>query len=128
MYFIRLIKAPSQKNLILYSIFTLGLLYSHYYSLFVAAAQAILAVLFIFQERETERKTLFRYFLLSGLIIIVGYLPWIPFLIETTKISSSWIHISNDFLQMFFYEYFGNSNLLKPLYYYWYLFISSELV
>ena len=44
-WFIRLVKFPSRKNAISYAIFTLLLLYSHYYSLFVLAAQVLLLLL-----------------------------------------------------------------------------------
>jgi len=115
LFFIKLIKRPSRRNAILYSFFTLCLLYSHYYSLFVGMAQGALAILFILQEKGKERKSLFNYFLISAAIIIVGYLPWVPFFLQTSKITSTWIQVSHDFLQIYFYEYFGNSDLLNPL-------------
>lgn len=115
-WFIKLIKSPTKKNAILYSVFTLLLLYSHYYSLFVAAAQGILALLFIFQERGADRKKLFRFLMLGFLITVVGYMPWFSFFITMSQIKSFWItDIQPAFLQNFFYEYFGNADLLNPL-------------
>lgn len=115
-FFIRLIKSPSRKNTILFSLFTLLHLYSHYYSLFVVAAQAALALLFIFQEKGRDRKKLFNSFLLSGIIIGIGYAPWFSHLAATAKIKSFWIQpIAPDFLQNFFYGYFGDAEVLNPL-------------
>lgn len=114
-WFIRLVKKPSRKNLIWYAVFSLLLLYSHYFSLFIITAQGILALLFIFQEKGAARKTLLRNFLPAALIIAAGYLPWLSFLKTMTQIKSFWIQdISPAFLQRFFYDFFGNADLLNP--------------
>lgn len=114
-YFIKLIKFPDRKNALLYSIFSLGLLYSHYYSLFVIVAQGILALLFLFMENGPDRKRLFKNFLLGFIIIAIGYIPWLPFLSSMSQIESFWIDaISPAFMTSFFYDYFGNAELLKP--------------
>ena len=116
LYFIRLIKHPNRKNALFYTVYTLCLLYSHYYGIFVVVAQAILALIFTFQEKGSERKKLFNLFLLSGVAIAIGYTPWLPFLKSMSEIKSFWISDINDaFVSKFFYDYFGNSNLLKPL-------------
>ncbi|MGZ5190697.1 MAG: glycosyltransferase family 39 protein, partial [Flavisolibacter sp.] len=115
-YFIRLVKSPIRKNAILHSIFSLCLLYSHYYSLFVIFAQVLLAILFLYMEKPAQRRTLFRNLLLSFIIIGIGYIPWLPFLISMSEIKSFWIsEISPGFVSAYFFEYFGNSQLLKPL-------------
>jgi hypothetical protein len=115
-WFIRLVKEPSRKNVILYSLFSLLLLYSHYYSLFIMAAQGILALLFLFQEKGAARRILFRNFLFAALIIAIAYLPWLSFLKAMTAIKSFWIQdISPAFLQNFFFEFFGNADILEPL-------------
>ena len=115
-WFMKLVKFPSPKTAIGYSIFTLLLLYSHYYSLFVVAAQSILGLIFVSQETRPERKKLFKHFLLRVLIIVVGYAPWLSFLQAMTQIKSFWVRMfSTSFLKEFFYGYFGNNKLLQPL-------------
>ncbi len=115
-WFIKFLKDPSKRNIAWYSVFSLLLLYTHYYSLFVITAQSILALLFIFQERGPERKRLSRSFLLSLLIIIIGYLPWLSYFKANLALRTFWItDVSPAFLQNFFYDYFGNANLLNPL-------------
>jgi mannosyltransferase len=117
LYFIRLIKAPFRRNIILYAVFTLLLLYSHYYSLFAVASQGLLALLFIFlEEKGTGRARLFKAFLFSGIIIIIGYAPWVPFLLEMSNIKSFWIgNVSHDFMFTFFKNYFGDAETLMPI-------------
>lgn len=115
-WLIRLVKLPSRKNAVLYSVFTLLFLYSHYYSLFAVVAQGALALVFIFQEKGKERVILFRFFLLAGVIIAIGYIPWLSHLAAMSRIKSFWIQdIAPGFIQNFFYGYFGDAEILKPL-------------
>ncbi len=115
-WLIKLLRTPVKKNAIWYSVFTLFLLYTHYYSLFVIAAQAVLALLFILQEKGFERIKLIRYGILSAMIIVMGYIPWLSFLQATVAVKSFWITgISPAFIQNFFYDYFGNADILNPL-------------
>ncbi len=115
-YLIRLVKSPNRKYALLYALYTLCLLYSHYYSLFVVVAQGILALIFIFQEKGDDRKHMFKFFLMSGAVVAIGYAPWLPFLKAMTGIQSFWIsNVSDTFMRDFFYEYFGESNLLIPI-------------
>ena len=115
-WFIKLAKDPSKRNMAWYATFSLLLLYTHYYSLFIVASQVVLAVLFYFQEEESERKRLLRSLLISMLVIGIGYLPWLSYFKVTAALRSFWItDVSPAFLQNYFSEYFGNSNLLNPL-------------
>jgi mannosyltransferase len=117
LYFIKLIKSPVRRNVILYGVYTLLLLYSHYYSLFAVAAQGLLALLFIFlEEKRTEKIKLFKAFLLSSIIIFFGYAPLVPFLLKISNIKSFWIGpISPDFLLTYFKTYFGDAGTLIPI-------------
>ena len=115
-FFIRLVKSPSRKTALFHALFSLCLLYSHYYSLFVMVSQGVLALLFLWTENGPGKKRLFRNFFFSFIIIIIGYIPWLPFLFAMTEIKSFWISdIPADFIVTFFFDYFGNARLLKPL-------------
>jgi mannosyltransferase len=116
LFFIRLLKNKTIKNSILYAVFTLLLLFSHYYSLFVLASQIVLIILFFFLTETTKKKAFLLYFLLSGLIIAIGYFPWLPYLQAMANIRSFWIQsIADTPLSDFFFEYFGRASLLKHL-------------
>jgi hypothetical protein len=104
------------KNSLLYALFSLLLLYSHYYSLFILASQAVIIVLFFFLCAKGERKNFIKYFLISGFLIVVGYIPWLPHLWAMSQIHSFWIQpISSRFLLDFYFEYFGKASVLKLL-------------
>jgi hypothetical protein len=73
-------------------------------------------VLFFFLSERGERKKHIRYFLISGLVIILGYIPWLPHLWALSQIHSFWVQpISPGFLLDFYFEYFGRASVLKQL-------------
>lgn len=114
LFFIKLIKDLSYRNSILYAIFTLLLLYSHYYSLFVVASQIVMIILLFFTEEIPNRKKFALRFVVSGIIIGLGYLPWVPYMMEMSAIKSFWVKpVSPTFFVDFFFEYFGNAALVK---------------
>ena len=114
LHFFRLVKKGGRKNIWLYALSALGVMYSHYFGLFLVTGQYV-AVGILWLLLKPDRKPLFRTFLFSGIIIVVGYLPWLPFLKEMSQIKAFWIGpVDSDFVKKFFYAYFGNSELLNP--------------
>jgi hypothetical protein len=114
LFFFRLIKRAGGKNILFYALSALGVMYSHYYGLFLVAGQFFTAgILWILEKGD--RKQLFRNFLICAIIIIVGYLPWLSFLKEMAQIKSFWTGaVDTNFAENYFYGYFGNSGLLNP--------------
>ncbi len=119
LYLVRLLKTLSIKNSIWYALFTLLLMYSHYYGLFIIMSQLVLIGLLFFKESPGARKRYFSRFALSGLIMVIGYLPWVPSLLIATNIKTFWIEAySHSFLLEYFNDYFGRAdglNFLLPL-------------
>ncbi len=125
LYFIKLLKDLRRRNLFLYVLFSILMLYSHYFSLFIVTAQGLVAFLFLIGVKEGRKQFLIT-FAIAGVLLAVGYLPWVPFLLDTAKINSFWIGpIPPDFAISFFFEYFGDYQKLKPfqvvmiLYFFW---------
>lgn len=113
---IKLLKAASKKNTIWYGITTLLLLYTHYYGLFVFAAQIFLGLFYILQQPSGERKSLFKFFGLALISVCILYLPWTGFLNANIALKQFWItDVAPTFLQDYFFAYFGNASLLNPL-------------
>ncbi len=116
LYLLRLLKTLKVKHSIWYGIYTLLLLYCHYYAVFIISSQILVGLIFFFNEEKNNRLIFIKRFLLSGAIVVVGFSPWIPFLSSVTEVKSTWIPMpSQSFMVEYFNEYFGNSDLLKPL-------------
>jgi hypothetical protein len=115
-YLVRLIKTLSVSNSIWYAIVTALLLYTHYYSLMVAVAQVVIICIFLLAEEPAQRAVYVKRFLVSGAIIAICYAPWLPALRTVGGAQSFWItSVSHAFFQEYFFEYFRNADLLKPL-------------
>lgn len=114
LYLVKFIKNQSFKTGAYYSLFTLLLLYTHYYGLFVFVSQCVIGLIY-WAVISSEKTKFFTSMALAFLTIVIGFAPWIPFLLEMTKLKSFWITgISPAFAQDYFLEYFGNNNLLYP--------------
>jgi mannosyltransferase len=105
------------------------LIYTHFFGLFVIAAQNIyLASLFIITRKTTKRG--FRRWIILQAILFVLYLPWLGFLIRQALIIQGgeflgWLAQPSILLMASsFFEYSGYFNVAAPL---WVLFLSAAL-
>ena len=73
-YLIEVVNLPNYKNWILFTLFTIGSAYTHYYS---AIGSVILYLGFLIYILFKNRQLL-KGFICSALIAIVSYIPWIP--------------------------------------------------
>ena len=113
-FLIRLIKSLRTKDMWWYSLFALLTMYTHYFGIFLVGSQFLVALILLFSEEN--KKVYLKRFALSGVIIAVGYLPWVPFVLKMSEIKTFWIgEVSQDFVFSFANAYFGNSDLLKPV-------------
>jgi hypothetical protein len=114
LYFVRLIKGLDKKAMWLYALFTLLMLYSHYFGLFVIVAQYVIAFILMLVEKE-QKKLFIRRFIIAGVAIVIGYAPWMPILLDISKITSFWVPFpQQDFYVSYFNGYFGYSAFLTP--------------
>ncbi|MGV3541172.1 MAG: glycosyltransferase family 39 protein [Rufibacter sp.] len=110
-YLLKALKKPSITAGIAYALATILLLYSHYYSLFVVVAQAVI-VLFLYIIRKENQKYI-KCFGVAALVTIILYAPWIPTLLKIGSISSFWLEKpSASFFIDYYKEYFGYYSLI----------------
>ena len=135
-YGYRLTKENKVKSWILFGIFSLLSLYTHYYG--VMAAGLINVGLFIyFMKRKEIKKDYLPKFLITGIAQFVLYLPWIFNFIKQIKNVASGFWITFEFpgtlFEIFQFQYVGNLDSRVGLIfgytiflYAWYLFKKTK--
>lgn len=128
-FFLKLLERRSYPISAGYIVSSALLIYTHFFGLFVIAAQNIcLLSLFIITRKAT--KTGFRRWIILQAILFILYLPWLGFLIRQTLIVQGgeflgWLtQPSILLLASSFFEYSGYFNLAAPL---WVLSLSAVL-
>lgn len=104
------------KNWILFSLFSLAAAYTHYYSL--AASTVINIILFIYFLRKAIKEKKFILdlgkFIISAVVQIIAYIPWLIYLLLQMKQVSAgfWIEMSfpGSLIEMFLFQFTGNLN------------------
>ncbi len=82
-FFIRFLKNRSYKFLISYILFSVLLMYSHIYGLFIIISQNIYLIVLFFSSKELFRLNIKRWILTQFLLIIL-FIPWIKVFIAQT--------------------------------------------
>lgn len=118
-YFIQLYNDLKRSTAILYIITTALMLYSHYFSLLVVMCQLVLVVtLWLLEKDKAYKKRMLITFLISNVVVLALYIPWMPYLLKMGEIKSFWIQLPwEDFYYNFFNEYFGYAAFLNPFLY-----------
>ena len=114
-YFIRLIRWRRPRDRWLYTLFAAMTAYSHYYGIFIVASQFFLAAILMVTDRDW--LAYLKHFAISGVVIVLLYLPWVPQLMKMAAMKSFWNPpVRGDFFIDYFKGYFGNDNhLLIPV-------------
>lgn len=114
LFYIRAFKNCRIADFIAYLIFTVCLLYTHYYGLVILSAQVLTFFFLLTYKRDVK------FILLSsicGVIFVIAFIPWIPTIISDSKISTFWIKVPEPyFIAEYFYDYTGKDPLTTGLY------------
>jgi hypothetical protein len=112
-YLVRFIKEPNIRSSLYYGLSTLLMILSHFYGLFALLAQLIALFYASFHLKTISQKKFLIHSSVSGLIVILGFLPVIPILLMFNKATSTWMPMPNtNTFSTVFSDFFGNSNLL----------------
>lgn len=102
------------KNWILFAIFSLTSAYTHYYALMTAGIiNLFLMIVFIKKSvKEKEFNANLKAFIISGVIQIALYLPWVIYLaLQMKQVSAGfWVglHVPGIFIEIFTFQFVGN--------------------
>jgi len=112
LYFIRVTKDNSKLNLFLYLLFSLLLMYTHYFGFFLVATQLFVFLYYIIEDRDTRAK-LFKLALIAGGLMFVALLPLFQRILEHIHTSSYWMPSPSP---LFFIDYM-KAYVLSPFLY-----------
>ena len=90
LFFIKVLTKYSEKNFILYLLFTIALLYTHYFAFFLVATQVFVFIYFIIQEKE-KRQLLTKLAILTCITYILALLPLVEYIVNHEDKTSFWI-------------------------------------
>lgn len=105
LFFIRAYKNEKLIDFIGYVLATIGLLYTHYFALIVILTQGITFLFLLMYKRNLKFVI---HSILSGIIMVLAFSPWIPIIISDMGIGLSFLKRPTPFFfAQYFYYYIG---------------------
>ncbi len=105
LFLIRIVKNAKWQDYVLYFLTTVALLYTHYYGIIIFATQALIFPVIVYYRKNT-RFTITT--LLTGIAVAIAFIPWLPTVLQDSKIASFWIEKpSIFFVARYFFDYMG---------------------
>jgi uncharacterized membrane protein len=115
LFFLKCYKKPKLINYFFYCLFSIGLVYTHYFGPVVIITQAVIFLILVFTGKNNKRFIIFS--VISGLVILFAYLPWLPTILKDTEINAFWIEKPYPLMfGMFFYRYLGKDPFLALIF------------
>lgn len=113
---IKYIKNPTKNNALFFGVFSALMIHSHFFGLFTFASQIIILFLFFIFSEKQNKKAFIINSLISGLTVLLLFLPIVKIFINVTKVKEFWIPAPTaDSYTLIFKEFFGNSEMLLTL-------------
>jgi uncharacterized membrane protein len=107
LFFIRCYKKVNLTDYFFYCISSIVLLYTHYYAIVVLVSQLIIFLVLVVFLKRGEKKFIILS-LLSGILIALAFIPWLPVVFSDNATASFWISRPDVFFFfMYLYVYFG---------------------
>lgn len=105
LYFIRAFRRNKVIDFAGYVVFTVCLLYTHYFGIIIFCTQMLTFPFILIYKRGVK---FIISSLLSGMTVAIAFFPWIPIIINESHIKTNWIEVPHPFfLAEYFYAYTG---------------------
>ncbi len=98
---VKLLKKPTVSMSVCYGLSALALAYSHYFGLLIVGVQGLFVISYLIIIKPDSFKD-FLKLSIAGLIVVLGYIPWVPVMLNQMKIKDFWIKPVN---KWFFFKY-----------------------
>ncbi len=108
LFMIRILKKHNVPDVAMYTVFTALMLYTHYYGLFVYAAQLLFLAVYFLLYRKVVSLSSLKYMVFSILLVVFIYLPWLPTIRKMAEVQNFWAgNPGHYFFITYFTSYFG---------------------
>lgn len=123
------LKNSTYKNALLYGFLTGLMLLTQFFGLFVLASQLFLLLIVLIRKEKSIRMTYFKQLIVSGVIMIVSFLPALTIFIATTKKKYAAIQPTTiDTILLIFKDFVQHSSILLFIYSLVLLFVIYYLI
>jgi uncharacterized membrane protein len=115
LFMVRAFKYVRIIDFVLYSLFTVLLLYTHYFGIVVFAAQVLTFVVLVFYKWNDRKFIIFGF--ASGLLICLAFLPWLPIVLKHNQVGSFWVRKPTWYFMLdYVYNYLGKDAVQVALF------------
>ena len=115
LYLIKVLTQYSKKNFILYLVFTVALVYTHYFGFFLVATQVFVFIYYFIKEKA-QRKHLAILALITAVTIIVSLLPLMEHILSHEGKKSFWIKSVSEWFVIDYIKNYTRSQYLDGIF------------
>jgi len=126
-YLLRVLKSTSHKDFILYLLFTVALLYTHYFGLFLVATQVFVVIVYFIREAE-RRKNLIILGGITALVLVSSLLPLVQHILDHEAKESFWIRAPSNWFVLEYMQFYVKSRYLESVFLLMILFSLFSLI
>lgn len=117
------LKNPTLKNTLIYGMLSALLLNVNFFAFINMLSQACIILFFLVLAPRKDRRELFKYSVVAGVIAILCFLPNYKMLIKCLNFTSFWVNLPGpDSVTLLFREFLGNSEMtmfiFMPVFFY----------
>lgn len=132
-YLMKVLTNYSKRNFILYLLFTIALVYTHYFGFFLVATQVFVFV-YYFVKEKTQRKHLVILAFITAATIVISLLPLMEYITSNAEMKNFWIGKPSEWFVIDYMKAYTKSQYLDGIFLVFstmslgYLFIKKEKI
>ncbi len=115
-YLFKVLNNYSKKNFVLYLIFTVALMFTHYFGFFLVATQVFVFIYYFIKDKK-ERKHLVILASITSFVFIVSLLPLMEHILLNEGRKSFWINIPTEWFALDYMKSYIRSQYLEAIFF-----------
>jgi len=114
LYFVKFIKTPNNKSMLLFVVFSTVMAYSHFFGVFILVN--FYSIILFYIIRSNDKANRLKLTLVSGLLTMVLYIPVLLVVVHNLQLTSFWVEPPKfKTFDLMLGEFFGYNPILKAL-------------